>query len=621
MQNDLSNGRARIMQRRDLLKAAAAFPLFTGMELLPVARADEGNVKKVFARVRPGDAGWPSEESWNRLSRQVEGRLIKVTSPLAACREAPDSRACRQVFRSLRNPYYIGEHPGLTQTSGWVDAWTSRPSVYAVAARKTGDIVAAVNFARENKLRLVVKGGGHSYQGTSCAPDSLLVWTRAMNAITLHDAFVGQGCEGVQAPLPAVSVGAGAIWLAAYEAVTTRAGRYVQGGGCTTVGVAGLIQSGGFGSLSKRYGLAAAGLLEAEVVTADGMVRIANARTNPELFWGLKGGGGGSLGVVTRVTLRTRELPQFFGAVAGTITAASDTAYRELISRVMRFYADRLLNPHWGEQIEFGPGNKLTIAMVFQGLTRREAEEVWKPFREWLTASAREFTVVSPFRIVAGPARLFWNAAFLKAVAPGAVVGDDRPNAPAGNFYWAGDRGQVGQVLYAFRSAWLPVSLLRAENRPRLVEALFESTRHWGLSLHFNKGLAGAPAEEIAAARDTAMNPAVLDAFALAICAAGGPPAFPGIRGHEPDAAAAHRTASAVSRSMAKLLEAVDEPGSYVSESDYFESQWRRSFWGTNYARLAAVKKKYDPEGLFFVHHGVGSEEWSADGFTRLESR
>ena len=128
---------------------------------------------------------------------------------------------------------------------------------------------------------LVVKGGGHSYHGTSCAPDSLLVWTRAMNAVTLHDAFVARGCEGVVAPQPAVSVGAGARWLEAYDAVTTRGGRYVQGGGCTTVGVAGLVQSGGFGSFSKRFGTAAAGLLEAEVVTADGVARIANACTNP----------------------------------------------------------------------------------------------------------------------------------------------------------------------------------------------------------------------------------------------------------------------------------------------------------------------------------------------------
>ena len=181
----------------------------------------------------------------------------------------------------------------------------------------------------------------------------------------------------------------------------------------------------------------------------------------------------------------------------------------------MSFYADRLLNAHWGEQMRFGPGNKLEISMASQGLNHRQAEEVWKPFREWLAASPRAFTVEAPLKVVAGPARLYWNATVLKTFAPGAVIADDRPNAPAGNFYWAGTRGEAGQVLYAYRSAWLPVSLLQGKERPRLVEALFESTRHWGMSLHFNKGLAGAPAEEIAAARDTATNPAVLGAFAL----------------------------------------------------------------------------------------------------------
>jgi FAD/FMN-containing dehydrogenase len=152
----------------------------------------------------------------------------------------------------------------------------STPSTYAVAARNTADVVAAVNFARENNLRLVVKGGGHSYQGTSNAGDSLLIWTRAMNSIVLHDAFVGQGCAASEIPQPAVTVESGAIWMHTYNVVTTQAGRYVQGGGCATVGVAGLIQSGGFGSFSKNYGTAAAGLLEAEIVTPDGAVRIAN---------------------------------------------------------------------------------------------------------------------------------------------------------------------------------------------------------------------------------------------------------------------------------------------------------------------------------------------------------
>jgi FAD/FMN-containing dehydrogenase len=76
------------------------------------------------------------------------------------------SSDCKILFANLENPYYIGDNPGITQTLGWVDAWATKPSVYAVAARNADDIAAAVDFAHENNLRLVVKGGGHSYQGT-----------------------------------------------------------------------------------------------------------------------------------------------------------------------------------------------------------------------------------------------------------------------------------------------------------------------------------------------------------------------------------------------------------------------------------------------------------------------
>src|SRR5215475_16146916 len=556
------------MHRRKLLKSVAALPLLALAP--PLIAAPPAPLR----RVRPGDPAWPNAADWRSLDEAVGGALLEVRSLFSACASDGGSVGCRDVLANMQNPFYIGDQPAGTQVSGWLDAWAPAPSAYAVKARNSADVAAAINFARQRQLRIAVKGGGHSYQGTSSAPDSLLIWLRAMNQVTVHDAFVPAGCADKLSPVPAVSAGAGAMWIDLYDAVTTRGGRYVQGGGCTTVGVAGLIQSGGFGSFSKKYGLAAAGLLEAEVVTADGVARIANACTNPDLFWGLKGGGGGSLGVVTRVTLRTRELPAFFGDVFGTITAGSETAFRELIARAVSFYADRLLNPHWGEQMRFGTGNKLEISMEFQGLTQLQAEEVWKPFREWLAAPGRDVKIDVPLMIDSGPARFYWSGQLLKAFAPEAIVADDRPKAPASNFYWAGCREEVGWVLYAFRSAWLPVSLLQKKEQPRLVEALFESTRHWQMSLHFNKGLAGAPAEEIAAAKDTAINPAVLDAFALAICGAGGPPAFPGIKGHEPNLNEAGRAASAVTKSMNKLLEVVDEPGSYVSENDFFESQW-----------------------------------------------
>ncbi|HEV8070731.1 MAG TPA: FAD-dependent oxidoreductase, partial [Planctomycetaceae bacterium] len=367
------------MKRRQFLKTAAALPVvWAGSDKVGLTA---GQVATAAARrVRPGDAAWPTPATWENLKQAVGGRLVALTSPLEACRAAPENPACAEVFKELKNPYFIGDSPALTQTSGWVDAWTSAPSAYAVAAAETADVVAAVKFAREHNLRVVVKGGGHSYQGTSNAPDSLLIWTRAMNGIALHDSFVPKGCEGKIAPQPAVTVGSGAIWLHVYNAVTTKAGRYVQGGGCATVGVAGLIQSGGFGSFSKSFGLAAAGLLEAEVVLADGSVRIANAGSDPELFWALKGGGGGSLGVVTRLTLRTRELPESFGVVSGTIKARTDGVFRDLIARIIEFYDERLFNPHWGEQIRLVRKNTLDLQMLSAGLDRKQVAETWKPF-------------------------------------------------------------------------------------------------------------------------------------------------------------------------------------------------------------------------------------------------
>jgi FAD/FMN-containing dehydrogenase len=133
-----------------------------------------------------------------------------------------------------------------------------------------------------------------------------------------------------------------------------------------------------------------------------------------------------------------------------------------------------------------------------------------------------------------------------------------------------------------------------------------------------NKGLAGATPAARAAARQTATNPAVLDAFALAIMADGESAAYPGMPRRSLNLTAAQADSRAIDRAAAELRALVPHAGSYVSESNYFNLSWQRAYWGDNYARLRAIKKKYDPAGLFFVHHGVGSEEWSADGFTRV---
>ena len=152
------------MNRRMFLRASGAASLLPLWPRRLCARPATG-------RVRPSDPGWPPKEAWKRLNDAVGGNLIPVDFPLNACLSSSESADCKVVFANLENPYYIGDNPGVTQTLGWIDAWTTKPSPYAVAARNATDIAAAVDFARENNLRLVVKGGGHSYQGTSNAPE------------------------------------------------------------------------------------------------------------------------------------------------------------------------------------------------------------------------------------------------------------------------------------------------------------------------------------------------------------------------------------------------------------------------------------------------------------------
>jgi FAD/FMN-containing dehydrogenase len=623
------------MDRRAFLKtigAAALLPMFPHRLL----------ASSNFSRRRPSDANWPSQAAWKQLNDAVGGNLLPVDFPLAVLKTDPDGAAAKQLLENIRNPYYIGDQPGLTETLGWVDAWATKPSVYAVAARNAQDIAAAVNFARENDLRLAVKGGGHSYQGTSNAPDSLLIWTRHMNDIAMHDAFVPHGCEHTLQPQPAVTVGAGTIGMQAYQAVTTKGGKYVQGGGCTTVCLGGLVQSGGFGSLSKHYGTAAGGLLEAEVVTADGQIRIANACTNSDLFWALKGGGGGSFGVISKMTLRVHQLPEFFSPVNFTVKAASDDGYRRLIRQFLGFYREHLLNDHWGEQVHFNADNKLVISMVCHGLDTEQAKKVWEPFLDSVKGSP-DASIDGRVIIGSVPARHWWDVQWwnehwpeigfprngnpLHALVDDVLIHvmqpvlnfDHRPGAGPDNAWWKGDGGQVGWFIWSFESLWLPASLLENDaQQQRLADALFAGSRHSGIELHFNKGLAGAPPDAIAAAKDTATNPAVIAAFALAIVADAQGPAYPGIPGHEPSVVEGRKAAERVNRCVDQLRAVTGETGAYVSESNYFEKGWQQAYWGSNYPRLAEIKRKYDPDGLFVVHNGVGSEQWSADGFTKL---
>lgn len=570
------------MRRRDFLKSTCA----TGA-LVSIAPS------QILAA--------PAAPDWSQLRQKVGSRLISVQSPLSLAQQGRADVA--EVFRRLKNPYWIGDEPGLTQTLGWIDAWTSRPSLMAVAAESSTDVTAAIGFSKANRIPLIVKGGGHSYFGNSNRADSLLLWTRRLRTIELHDSFRPQGAPEETA-IPAVSVGAGTLWGEVYRTVARDHGRYVQGGGCMTVGTAGFVQGGGFGSFSKQFGTGAANLIEAEVVTADGAARIVNAWQEPELFFALRGGGGGTFGVVTRMTLRTHPLPQTFGAAMFEASAVDEAAWKELVAQMILFYREKLHNPNWGEQIRFLPRRRLSVSMLCHSRSESEIRATWAPLFDWIGSQAGRVKLANEPLILALPGRKLWDPDFLRTL-PGITLADDRPGASPDNLFWATNLGEVGQVLNAYQSRWIAASWLQPSRLDKLVNALIEASHEWSVTLHTNKGLAGGSAQALNATRETATNPEVLEAFALLICAADAPPGYPGIVGREPDVAEGRREAASVRRAMAPIVALDPAAGCYISEADYFETNWKRAYWGSNYARLSAAKRRYDPRSFFSGHHTV----------------
>ena len=554
-------------------------------------------------RQQPKRPDWPDENAWEALRNQVQGRLIRVVSPLEACKTSPATSACAKTLEKLKNPFYLEQQPGATQTTGWQDAWTAQVSPFAVAAETPSDIVAAVNFAREYGVKLVIKSTGHDYLGRSNAADSLLVWTHKMRAVTVHDSFTPAG--GTGAGVPAVTVQAGTRWLEAYEAVTNQHGRYVQGGGCTSVGTTGgFTLGGGFGALSKRFGSAAGSMLEAELVTADGRLLLANEHQHSDLFWALRGGGGGTFGVVTRLTLRTHESPKSIGGLNGTIQASSDEAFQKLLARFIQFYPENLNNQNWGETVKLTPTNELKLSLTFLDLSEEEARQIWKPLQDWITVRPDDYSGELSF--MALPFRDLWNLDYWLKNNPAVVQVDNRKGQPQGQFWWSTNQKAVSEYIYNYKSRWLPAHLFAEPEK--LADTLFATSRHWEFSLYVNKGLAGAPDETLERDRKTSINPAVFEAAAWILMAASETHAFPGVPGQEPDHEKGKAIADKIDAGMEILRQATPGAGTYSNEADYHEPDWQRAFWGTHYPRLLAIKQQYDPGNMFRTHHSVGSE-------------
>jgi len=568
----------------------------------------------VVRRVRPGEPGWPSESQWDMLGQSMQGKVFKVPDPFAGCEQS--AAACDDILTQFENPYFIQDTPGATQSSGWVDAWTSRVSQYAAEVETAEDVAKAVRFANDHNLRLVVKGGAHSYLGQSNAPDSFLIWTKRLDKIEMHEKFVPQGASGVE-PMEAVSVGGGAIWVDVYDKAVVKGRRYVQGGGCTSVGVGGHLQTGGFGSFSKRFGMSSGGMVEAEIVLADGSIVVANQHQNSDLFWAVRGAGA-AYGIITRATLKLLPLPETFGFAGLRVKAKSDGSYTALVEHFLKFYRDALMNPHWGEHAGFNGDNELEIAMSIQGLSEEQAADVWQPFIDWVSARGDDYEITSPLRLVVIPAYNWWDYEYRTKYLPKSIIADDRPNGKAGAFWWSGSAREVSIYIAGYESGWLHERLLQDDQLSVLAMTLVAASRVRGFEIHFNKGLAGSPPEIARQGQEIPMNPVVEHAFGLVIVAGGELNVHEGLRGHEPNKPEARSESARITQAMDLIRAVAPDAGGYCSEMSYFDENWQYNAWGReNYARLLRLKQKYDPNGVFMAHHYVGSENWTDNGFVK----
>jgi hypothetical protein len=271
----------------------------------------------------PQPSGLDRRES-NRLDRRaflyVAGLAVGLgaTTALAACSSTASQAPPKSTSPATTAPPTTSAAPGpinYSALAGKLSGQLALPGAagYAAARRsynplfdgrqpgavalctKPSDVQACVAAAASSTTPIAARGGGHSYVGYSTPDNALVVDLSGLSGSTVN-------------PDGSMVVGAGSRLIDVYAAAAN-AGRAIGAGSCPSVGIAGLTLGGGIGVLSRKFGLTCDQLTSATVVTADGTLRTASANSEPDLFWALRGGGGGNFGIVTSFTFATAPAP------------------------------------------------------------------------------------------------------------------------------------------------------------------------------------------------------------------------------------------------------------------------------------------------------------------------
>ncbi len=222
-----------------------------------------------------------------------------MCATLTANADSISDAAIEQLAATLRGELIDPQHPSYEQARRVYNAMHDRRPALIVRAADAADVIAAIRFASEHTLTLSVRGGGHNVAGFGTNDGGLVLDLGRMRGVRVDPARRTARVEG------------GATW-GDVDHATHAFGLATPGGILSTTGVGGLTLGGGFGYLTRRYGLSCDNLLSADVVTADGRLVTASTEENPDLFWAIRGGGG-NFGVVTSLEFRLHPVGTVYG--------------------------------------------------------------------------------------------------------------------------------------------------------------------------------------------------------------------------------------------------------------------------------------------------------------------
>lgn len=436
---------------------------------------------------------------------------------------------------------------------------------YSVKATEAWDVVAALEFAKASNVRVLARNTGHDFLGRSTGAGALAVWTQGLKNVTF-----GQWSDKYYTG-PSATVGAGVIGYELVEAANKQ-GLTVMSGECATVGLAGgFTQGGGHSILSTEFGLAADQTLSFEVVTASGEVLTASATENSDLYWALSGGGGGTYGIVTSITVKAHESKTVGGAAMQLLASSTTAENYALITAKFVELLPAMIDA--GAMVVFLISTQYLVIkpLTIWDSTQAKAREVLKPFSDYLVSLG----ITPPIAY----SELAYRDHYDRYLGP----------LPQGSF-------EVNR--YQFGGRLIPRDVIE-NNAAGLNKVLSELAKEGVL-------LAGSSADYSKRANtpDNAVLPAWRNAITQLQLITNWNSTAPWT-----DMEAAQRKMTDVL--MPKIEAVTPGSGAYMNEADFQQKNWQSTFYGSNYGKLKQIKKKYDPENVFYNLKSVGSEAWT----------